>query len=68
MNALLDEEGAMGSAMQNGSARADLQSFAQSRFEDFGAGGATGSGGGFIYSARFSGGWVSLSMTEVFSA
>jgi hypothetical protein len=32
MNALLDEEGAMGSAMQNGSARADLQSFAQSRF------------------------------------
>jgi hypothetical protein len=32
MNALLDEEGAMGSAMQNGSARAHLQSFAQSRF------------------------------------
>ncbi len=36
--------------------------------EDFGAGGATGSGGGFIYSARFSGGWVSVSMTEVFFA
>jgi hypothetical protein len=29
---LLDEEGAMGSATQNGSVRADLQSFAQSRF------------------------------------
>jgi len=34
--------------------------------EDFGAGGAIGSGGGFIYSARFSARWVSSSMTESF--
>jgi len=33
--------------------------------EDFGAGGATGSGGGFIYSARSNAGWVSTSLTEL---
>ena len=34
--------------------------------EDFGADGATGSGGGFIYTARFTAGRVSTSMAEPF--
>jgi hypothetical protein len=34
--------------------------------EDFGTGGGIGSGGGFIYSARFSAGSIRTSMTEVF--
>ena len=34
--------------------------------EDFGTGGRIGSGGGFIYSARFSAGSIRTSMTEVF--